>query len=172
MVWRVALAIGIVLALLPLATPGFAAETVVDNGDGSIQIKGKWTATRETAGFYGADYLFRTPGDGTASVTWPFPSSSPAGHYSVYAQWSAGPNRASNATYQVNSNSGNTSVSVNQKINGGSWQQLGSFDFQPGKGYGVTLTDKADGVVVADAIRFVAGTDPPPQTAAAAPAPS
>src|SRR5579864_330759 len=172
MVWRVAVALGIVLALLPLATPGYAAESIVDNSDGSIQIKGTWTSTRETPGFYGADYLFHTPGDGTASVTWPFPSSSPAAHYTVYAQWSAGPNRASNATYQINSNSGNTSVSVNQKINGGGWQQLGSFDFQPKKGQGVTLTDRADGVVVADAIRFVSGTDPLPQMAAAAPAPA
>src|SRR5438477_595906 len=160
MVWRVVLAIGFFLALLPLATPGFAAETIVDNSDGSIQIKGNWSATRETTGFYGSDYLFRTPGDGTSSVTWPFPSASPAGRYTVYAQWSAGPNRASNATYQITSNSGNSNVSVNQKVNGGGWQQLGSFDFQPKKGQAVMLTDKADGVVVADAIRFAAGQDP------------
>src|SRR5579859_6401206 len=145
MIWRVVLALGIVLALSPLATPGFAAETVVDNNDGSLQVKGNWTTSRQTPGFYGPDYLFRTAGAGTSSVTWPFPAGSPAGHYTVYAQWSAGPNRASNATYQVNSNSGNTSVSVNQKTNGGGWQQLGSFDFQPNKGQGVTLTDKADG---------------------------
>src|SRR5207244_1222860 len=102
------------------------------------------------------------------SVSWPFPSG-PAGRYEVFARWSAGPNRATNASYQVNSNAGGSSVPVNQKINGASWQSLGSFDFQPGKGQGITLTDKADGVVVADAIRFLgpqAGTSAQPQASA------
>ena len=52
---------------------------------------------------------------------------------------------------------------MNQKSNGGSWQPLGAFDFVPGKGHAVTLSDKADGVVVADAVRFVgpaAGSTP------------
>jgi N-acetylmuramoyl-L-alanine amidase len=164
------------LATLPLATPTFAAEVVVDNSDASVQVKGKWTQTQSTAGFYGADYLFRTPGDGTSTVTYPFPQASPAGKYTVFAQWSAGPNRASNATYQVNSNGGANSVSVNQKVNGGGWQQLGTFDFQPNKGQGVTISDKADGVVVADAIRFLSAGGATTQAAAAAtppqPAPS
>jgi N-acetylmuramoyl-L-alanine amidase len=168
--WAVALAW--LLATLPLATPGFAAEVVVDNSDASVQVKGKWTQTQSTAGFYGADYLFRTPGDGTSTVTYPFPSASPAGKYTVFAQWSAGPNRASNATYQVNSNAGSNSVSVNQKVNGGSWQQLGTFDFQPNKGQGVTISDKADGVVVADAVRFLSAAGGTTQAAATTPAPT
>src|SRR5205823_7792258 len=102
---------------------------------------------------------------------WPFPSG-PAGKYDVFARWSAGPNRATNATYQINSNAGATSAAVNQKVNGGNWQSLGSFDFQPGKGQGVTLTDKADGVVVADAIRFVGPQGSSPPAAPPAPAPT
>jgi N-acetylmuramoyl-L-alanine amidase len=157
---RLSLALFIVLAA---ATPGFAAELIVDNSDSVVQVKGKWTATKETPGFYGPDYFFRTPGDGSSSITWPFPNDAAAGHYDVFARWSAGPNRATNATYQVTSNSGTVSVPENQKTNGASWQQLGSFDFQPNKGQSVKLTDKADGVVVADAVRFVG-----PQTAALA----
>jgi N-acetylmuramoyl-L-alanine amidase len=177
---RASVAFALVLSTLPLATPSLAAELIVDNSDGAVVVKGKWTTTNTTTGFFGADYLFRTPGDGSSSVTWPFPSGA-AGRYDVFARWSAGPNRATNANYQVNSNAGGSSVPVNQKINGGSWQSLGSFDFQPGKGQGITLTDKADGVVVADAIRFVgpqAGAPPasaPPATAqqtAVVPAPA
>ena len=152
---RSLLALFLLLAALPLAQTAAAAETVVDNSDASVQVKGAWSKSQTTSGFYGADYLFRTAGDGSATVTWPFPSASPAGKYIVYAQWSAGPNRASNATYVVNSNGGSTPVSVNQKSNGGGWQQLGTFDFQPGKNQSVSISDKADGVVVADAIRFV-----------------
>jgi N-acetylmuramoyl-L-alanine amidase len=174
------LALGLLLASLPLATPTLAAELIVDNSDGSVLIKGKWTATKETGGFLGADYLFRTPGDGTSSVTWPFPAGS-AGRYEVFARWTGGPNRATNATYLINSNSGQASVGVNQKNTGGAWQSMGSFDFQQGKNQSVTLTDKADGVVVADAVRFVgpqgtpaANGQPQPQPASApqpAPAP-
>jgi N-acetylmuramoyl-L-alanine amidase len=170
---RLCLALIFVLETLPLAPRALAAELIVDNTDGAVQVKGKWTQTQETPGFYGANYLFHTAGDGSSSVTWPFPSSSGTGHFSVFAQWSAGPNRASNATYQIASSSGTTSVSVSQKTNGGGWQSLGAFDFQPNKGQGVTLTNKADGVVVADAIRFLsADAGAPASTQAAAAVPS
>ena len=98
------------LATLAVATPSLAAELVMDNSDGSVQVKGQWTSTKSTTGFYGGDYLFRTAGDGSASVTWPFPSSGAAGRYAVFAQWSGGPNRASNATYQVTSAAGAANV--------------------------------------------------------------
>src|SRR5579864_4160936 len=157
MFWRtcVTVAAGLTMLLAQVPPAAMAAELIVDNSDSAIQIKGKWTATKETPGFYGQDYLFRTAGDGTSSVTWPFPSGAAAGRYDVFAQWSAGPNRADNTTFQVSSNAGSTSVAVTQKVNGGGWQPLGSFDFQPKGGQGVSITDKADGVVVADAVRFV-----------------
>ena len=162
--------LGLALLLLsaPFAAPASAAELIVDNSDGQVVVKGKWTTTTTTGGFYGPDYVFRTPGDGSSSVTWPFPSGA-AGRYEVFARWSAGPNRATNATYQITSNAGTANVSVNQKTNGSSWQSLGSFDFQPGKGQGVVLTDKADGVVVADALRFVGPAGAPALAANALP---
>jgi N-acetylmuramoyl-L-alanine amidase len=172
--------LGLVLASLPLASPTLAAELIVDNSDGTVAVKGKWAASKETAGFQGPDYLFRTPGDGTSTVTWPYPSGS-AGRYEVFARWTGGPNRATNAAYQITSNAGQASVGVNQKNNGGAWQSLGMFDFQPAKGQGVTLSDKADGVVVADAVRFVGPLDAPTanatqlqpqQTAASQPVPN
>jgi N-acetylmuramoyl-L-alanine amidase len=149
-----------------------ADELVVDNTDTSVQARGKWMATTTTPGFYGADYLFRTAGDGSSTVTWPFPASAAAGRYEVFARWSSGPNRATDATYQVTSNAGITSVSVNQQASGGAWQSLGSFEFQPGKSHGIMLSDKASGVVVADAVRFVGPVGASQQTAAAQPAPA
>ncbi len=174
---RVSVAFALLLSTLPLATPSLAAELIVDNSDGTVVVKGKWTTSNTTAGFLGTDYVFRTPADGSSSVTWPFPATA-AGKYEVFGRWSAGPNRATNANYQINSNAGGSNVPVNQKVNGGTWQSLGSFDFEPGKGQGITLTDKADGVVVADAVRFVAlqaGAQPKPaptQQTAVAPVPA
>ncbi|MCA1645334.1 MAG: hypothetical protein LC797_07660 [Chloroflexi bacterium] len=151
---RATVAFALLVGALPLASPTLAAELIVDNSDNTVVVKGKWTNTSTTGGFVGSDYLFRTAGDGSSSVSWPLPPGA-AGRYEVFARWSAGPNRATNANYQVTSNAGGSNVPANQKVNGGSWQSLGSFDFQSGKGQGVTITDKADGVVVADAIRFV-----------------
>jgi N-acetylmuramoyl-L-alanine amidase len=141
-------------ASLPLAHSVSAAELVVDNPDGPVQVKGKWSATNTTAGFQGSDYLFRVAGDGASTVFWPFPGGS-AGRYEVFARWSGGENRATNAPYEVVHQGGSQPVAKNQKDNGGSWQLLGTFEFQPNKNHGVKLSDKADGVVVADAIRFV-----------------
>ena len=168
-----------VLTALPFATPTSAAELIVTTSDTGVQIKGKWASTTETPGFYGANYLFRTPGDGRSTVTWPFPNSATAGRYEVFAWWSAGPNRATNATYTINT----AAVPVNQKINGGGWRSLGVFDFEPNKGQSVWLNDKADGVVVANAIRFVgpqggaaaetvAASTPDPATPAFVPIPN
>src|SRR5438874_13787641 len=121
MYWRVLastlLALGAVFTTFS-ARPAAAAELIVDNSDSSTQVKGKWTTTTTTGGFQGNDYLFRTAGDGNSAVTWPFPPNAAAGHYEVFARWSAGPNRATNATYQVTSNSGTSSFPQNQKNNG------------------------------------------------------
>lgn len=165
------LALGLLVAALPAASVSLAAELIVDNSDGAVSTRGKWTATNTTGGFIGADYLFRTPGDGSSTVTWPYPDGS-AGRYEVFARWAGGPNRATNATYQVSSSSSQTSVAVNQKNNGGTWVSLGTFDFQPGKSQGVVLSDKADGVVVADAIRFVGPQGAPAATPQPAPDPA
>ena len=169
---RVSVALALLLSTLPLATPIQAAELVVDSSDGTVLVKGKWTTTSTTSGFLGADYLFRTPVTALPASPGPSRPARPVASKS-FARWSAGPNRATNANYQINSNAGGSSIAVNQKNNGGSWQSLGSFDFQPAKGQGVTITDKADGVVVADAIRFVGPQgDAPAVSAAPQPAPS
>lgn len=144
-------------ATLPLAHSASAAELVVDNPDGPVQVKGKWSATNTTGGFQGSDYLFRVAGDGASTVFWPFPGGS-GGRYEVFARWSGGENRATNAPYEVVHQGGIQPVPKNQKDNGGSWQSLGTFEFQPNKSHGVKLSDKADGVVVADAVRFVGPT--------------
>src|SRR5258708_3314266 len=94
----------LVALALGFATPAAAAELIVANSDSAVQVKGKWATTNTTPGFFGNDYMFRVAGDGKASVTWPFPASTAAGRYEVFAQWSAGPNRATNATYQITSN--------------------------------------------------------------------
>src|SRR5437667_9842166 len=112
MLWRLLASLVSALVLLGAtfsAVPTFAAELIVDNSDNSVQVKGKWTTTTTTDGFIGSDYLFRTPGDGNSTVTCPFPTG-PAGHYEVFAHWSAGTNQLTNATYHITTHADTSSL--------------------------------------------------------------
>jgi lipoprotein-anchoring transpeptidase ErfK/SrfK len=145
-------------ALWPLRAA--ADELILDNNAPFVQVTGPWTSTATTIGYAGGDYLFRTAGAGNATVFWPFPAAAPAGHYDVSVRWTSGPNRASDAQYFVSSGAGTAAMTRDQQAGGGVWQSLGAFDFQTGQNQGVTLTDRANGVVVADAVRFVGPTGP------------
>ncbi len=161
------------MTILALAPAARADEIVLDNASPGVQVSGPWVSTALTPGFDGADYLFRPGSGGDATVFWPFPSSSGGGRYEVYARWTSGPNRATNALYWIASEDGTVAVTRNQQSNGGAWQLLGSYPFTPGKSQGVTLSDRADGVVIADALRWVGPLNqsaPLPVTATPAPA--
>jgi L,D-transpeptidase catalytic domain len=159
LIGRVFLTVASLCALILTPAPAGAEELVLDNSAPVVQVSGPWVATALTDGFTGADYLFRPAGGGDATVFWPFPSTSSPGTYEVFARWTSGPNRATNALYWVRSDLGSLSVTMNQQTNGGTWQSLGSFDFQAGRNHGVTLSDLSNGVVVADAIRWVGPVD-------------
>ncbi|MDQ6670548.1 MAG: hypothetical protein M3069_07295 [Chloroflexota bacterium] len=163
-------ALALVLLASTAARQTFADELVVDDDAAGVQLKGVWATSTNGTGFVGNGYRYRAAGDGSNSVRWPFPGAS-GGSFEVFARWTSGPNRASNATYLVTHADGVKSVSVDQRSNGGAWQSLGTFRFTPGPDNGVALTDKADGVVVADAVRFVgtAGGAITPAPAAAVP---
>jgi L,D-transpeptidase catalytic domain len=156
-------------AWLPLASATSAEELVVDNSAPGVQVSGAWNPTALTEGFVGADYLARSGSAADGSVFWPIPPGLPPGRYEVSAWWTSGDNRATNAVYWIRSNTGAESVVRNQQVGGGAWQSLGSFEFQPGGGQGVTLTDAADGVVIADAVRWLSATDVPATTAPTTP---
>jgi RHS repeat-associated protein len=104
--------------------------------------------------------MFLPAGSATAnSVTWNPNLSSPA-QYEVYAKWTAHANRASDATYTVHHALGSTSIAVDQRASGGTWNPLGTYDLDSAST--IVLTDAADGYVIADAIRLVQVGAPPP----------
>src|SRR5216683_3512828 len=151
------------LLLAPAARPAYADEIVVDDSAPSVQVQGTWAVSSASSGFFGAGYRYRVAGDGSSSVTWPFPATAAAGSYEVFARWTSGSNRASDATYVVTNAAGSVSVSVDQRTKGSEWQSLGTFGFKPSADERVTLSDKANGIVIADAVRWVpASTATPP----------
>lgn len=95
---------------------------------------------------------------GSASATWE-PSFTERGHYAVYISYKTLENSSSKARYTVRHRGGSNTFFVNQQMGGGTWIYLGTFEFGPEGGYGVTLDNKGDemSAVSADAVRFGGG---------------
>ena len=125
---------------------------IIDNPNGTTV--GTWSTSTNTSGFFGSNYQFHATGTGTNTFTWTpiIPSSD---SYNVYARWTAHSNRASDAKYTVTHAGGNTVVTVNQKQNNGTWMLLGTFTMDPGQSHQVSLSDDANGFVIADAVKVV-----------------
>ena len=61
---------------------------------------------------------------------------------------------STSVAYDVQHDGGLTTVTVDQSVGGGNWQDLGIFSFDSGSGGSVVLSDRLGGVVSADAVRF------------------
>ena len=91
------------------------------------------------------------------------PTASPDadGGYKVYAKWPASSQHATDVPYSVTHAGGTSTVTVNQRVNGGKWNLLGTYTFNSGTNYKVELSDAvAAGKVAADAIYIVSAAAP------------
>ena len=99
--------------------------------------------------YKGYNYQYHNAGTGANTATWTLVVNTP-GNYSVVATWQRDPANASNAPYTIRHRDGATTVRVDQTASGRSYT-LGSFYFNQGA-YTVTLSDAANGRVIADRI--------------------
>ncbi len=138
-----------------------ATEGIVDNLDAGFSATGEWTPSTVVSGYWADNYQFNEAGSGADSASWSFdiPAS---GQYRIYARWTAHENRATNATYTVGHDGADRHVVVDQTRNGGKWYRLGTFNFTGGVSYDVSLSDNANGYVIADAIRWERHEPEPP----------
>ena len=125
---------------------------VVDNTQGTAV--GTWPSSTSVSGFFGSNYQVHAAGTGGDSFTWT-PTIPTTGTYLVYARWTIHPNRSTHALYTVNHAGGATPVTVNQEVNGGQWNLLGTFTLNAGSSHSVVLAIQDDGYVIADAIKVV-----------------
>ncbi len=135
--------------------PSSGAEIIIDNSSSSFYASGSWSTGTGT-GKYGADYRWRSTAAVSDPAQWT-PNITQSGNWAVYAWWAAGTNRSTEAPYLVSYNGGTANVKVNQQVNGGKWNLLGTWNFGTGTGYPTQLSCWAPGgyVVVADAIKWV-----------------
>jgi hypothetical protein len=127
---------------------------ISDNVD--ARYEGSWRILAPNVEQYGRDAYYNTDGegggDGNSTATWTL-AVPEAGNYNVYARWVASSNRATDAPYTINHEGGPTTVDVNQEVNGGQWNLLGTFYFNAGN-YSVTLSGDANQYVIADAVKM------------------
>ncbi len=97
---------------------------------------------------------FADPGAGHAFGRWT-PKIGIPGKYEIFEWHPSASNLASNAPYKIHHAGGDKVVLVNQRIRGGRWNSLGIYSFGVGSSNYVEVSNRADGVVVADAIKFV-----------------
>jgi len=121
--------------------------------DDYAEYVGKWGGPADIQGGYGRGYRYRWAGTGLNNCTWRFPILK-SGYWEVFARWTSDKNRATNAPYTINHADGQTTVRVNQEKDGGTWFSLGLYDFNEGSNT-ISLSDDADDVVIADAIRLI-----------------
>lgn len=113
------------------------------------------------------------------SATWT-PDIPERGSYSVYISYKSLPESTGAALYTVNHMGGTSRFVVNQKIGGGTWVYLGTFEFDKGSAGNVVLSSETvegykhdrKAVITADAVKFGGGmgniTGQPADTAFAA----
>jgi hypothetical protein len=145
-------------------------DGIVDNADVEFSIQGTWgiQPATITSGVYGESFHYSAPGDGSDTATWDAELVEGAGNYEVFVWYPVYTGLATNAAYTINHNDISDTIVVDQSINGGQWVNIGIYEFVDDGTENITLTDKADSWVVADAVKFEP-TDLPPSSPPIAP---
>lgn len=162
---------GIILLKKPITV---VADIIIDNqqepkdaetspGSRPARLEGNWVQilTKDADDAYGMRYslkglAYAEPGNGEAKAIFT-PTIGVPGRYNVYEWHGAVPGRraATNVTYEiVYGNNKKVTKQVDQTKNRGQWNLLGTFEFPKGTVGKVIITNKANGIVIADAIRF------------------
>jgi len=127
----------------------------------SFESSGDWRESRVIPGYFRENYQYTPAGQGDDWVRWIF-NIPETGNYKVFAWWSASQARTPDAPYTINHADGNTTVRVDQRVDGGQWNEIGEYYFNADEEYYVRLNDDANaGNVVADAVRITHADNPP-----------
>lgn len=125
----------------------------VDNNSAGFSVTGTWATASSSTDKHGADYRYRSTAPVSEPAQWQATVS--GGSRVVSAWWPQGSNRSPSAAYHVYHSAGNTVVNVNQQINGGKWNTLGTFNLTAGNNKVLLSCWSATGyVVMADAVRW------------------
>lgn len=147
-------------------------SVVVDNSDSEGVVihagAGSWVSLTTVGGFYAHDYL--TDNNTFKGQKWAEyrPTLETTGVYRVFMRYTESTNRATNVPVTITHSDGqggatSSVVTVNQRVNGGTWYPLGEYIMTAGDTGGVRVdTGGTDGHVAIDAFRFELADGAPP----------
>lgn len=133
---------------------GGGSTMILDNGQATYT--GTWTTGTSSNDKYGSDYRWASTGVAPARALWN-PSLAQAGSYEVSLWWPAGSNRNPATQVGLLLNGQLFTTTVNQQLQGGQWNVLGTVQLPAGSNttFGITNAGSLGWVVVADALRLV-----------------
>jgi murein DD-endopeptidase MepM/ murein hydrolase activator NlpD len=149
------------MVILGPAGQASAATTTVDNATaGRFTASANWGTSTWSAQKYGADYRFATPNTTGSDVAWFKAAVAAAGTHLVEVWYPADAGYNNATPFVVATASGNQSVVINQRANGGRWVSLGNFNLAAGdyNVVGISRWTSGTGYVVADAVRLTSST--------------
>ncbi|MER5179468.1 DNRLRE domain-containing protein [Streptomyces sp. NPDC002896] len=127
---------------------------LVDSSDfNNTATQGNWSRTQAEQQ-YGYDTYSHAAGDGTASFSWQL-NIPQNGTYEVFVRHPRVTGAASDAKFKVDHDGGSVTKTVDQTQRQGEWISLGSYAFVEDGPQKVTLTDAANGTVLADTVKLV-----------------
>ncbi|MFF3290685.1 DNRLRE domain-containing protein [Streptomyces sp. NPDC003023] len=127
---------------------------MVDSSDfNNTAIQGNWSRTQAEQQ-YGYDTYSHPAGTGTSQFVWQL-NIPQNGTYEVFVRHPKATGAASNATFKVDHDGGSATKVVDQSQNPGTWISLGSYSFVEDGPQKVSVTDQANGTVLADAVKLV-----------------
>lgn len=131
----------------------YSSIIIDDVAGNNFSFSGAWNISSSQPDRYGPYYHYSVAGVGENIANW-IPSVNNSGYYVVSAFWSQHSNRADNSPYIVFHSTGVDTVRVNQKEKGGQFNKLGTYRFTSTDFAQVKLTNDANGIVIADAVKF------------------
>ena len=136
--------------------PGKGIEIIIDDEDDEFSTEGYWNSATTSDEYNDATKWidYSADGDGKAIFT---PNIPKTGQYEVFEWHGADPqgDHATDAPYTIKYWGGSITFAVNLPENVGQWNWLGNFRFKAGTSGNVTISNNANGNVVADAIKFL-----------------
>lgn len=135
-------------------TPNAAnPQIIVDNTDAGCTFSTPWTISSGITGFYGTNYAYYPS---TSSTTWAkwTPVISEDGNYRIFMRWAANSNRPTAAPIEIKHMEGVSTSKVNQTLDGGKWNFLGSYQMTAGTANYVKISCSGGINTIADAVLF------------------
>jgi hypothetical protein len=133
------------------ATTAEARETAMCNDDPGVQLSGQFESIE--AYMSASPRVLRNLGAGAASAKFT-PGIEHRGYYEVFAWWPQGGSAGSAAEILVEHSGGLTTSIVDQAANGGQWNSLGTFAFDPNDPASITFQKVGSSPLMVDAVRL------------------